>query len=373
MGFRSRHWGHDSRREFYQSYRYVRVVRPAALLFNIFVFYLLLRWLGSNVFTLLFAVFITVKEFIHLYFMWRLEKRIFKPLEALKNGVEAISQGNYHVRVETVIPNEIGVLTHSFNEMAKRLQEGEITKARYEENRKALLVNISHDLKTPISSIQGLVEMIRDGQISSPDKVQRYLQIIDSNVHYINRLVDDLFLFSKLDMEKLEFSFEEINIREYVRDVADELAFELGEKGISISYVENITTSNSAVRLDRKRLYQVIRNIVDNAVKYGNKPDLAIIIELTQQENQVCIAIRDNGPGIPEELLPEIFNRFYRIERQRPKDLNSTGLGLAIAKELVEAHNGSISVTSSQHGSCFAVVLPLLRDEVKYNEESSSH
>lgn len=366
------HWPGDPHkhlhRELHRSYRYLRVARPLALLFNILVLYSLFRWFRGGWVTVAFAGFITLKEMIHLYFLWRMERGIFRPLERLRHGVESVAQGDYQVRVAAGPPNEIGLLIESFNKMARRLEEGEQTKARYEENRKALLMNISHDLKTPLASIQGHIEMIAEGQLASPDRLPAYLQIIAGNLRYLNRLVDDLFLFSKLDMDKLEFNFEAISIQRYLRDVTDELALELGEQGVAFCYLDQLP-ADLTVRIDRKRLHQVIRNLVDNAVKHGRRPELAVSMGLTADPAGVAITVADNGPGIPPEALPHIFDRFFRIERERPKELSSTGLGLAIARELVEAHGGSISVSSPPgSGACFEIKLPLAASEVSDDE-----
>lgn len=150
-------------------------------------------------------------------------------------------------------------------------------------------------------------------------------------------------------------------------DLMEELKLELEEKGCRFEYT-NKMEFDCIVKIDGKRIYQAIRNIIGNAVKYGPEDDLSIRAEVYQQGEYVCIGIKDNGPGIPEDKLPYIFDRFYRIDTERTKDLMSTGLGLSIARELVEAHGGRITVSSVENeGSCFTVSLPVskrLRDGV---------
>jgi signal transduction histidine kinase len=292
-------------------------------------------------------------------FYRRLEKRIFKPIEQLKNGFTEIGQGNYNVSIQPEVQNEFAQLIHSFNEMALKLQESERINQEYEENRKALVANISHDLKTPITSIQGYLEMILEGYVSQPEQLNPYLKTIYSNTVYMNKLIDDLFLFSKLDMDKLNMNCEVLKIQAYLEDLATELKFEFEEKQLEFSYRDQADQDYS-VRIDGKRVYQAIRNIVDNAVKYGPGQDLKVVMELSGQEEYVCIEIADNGPGIPADRLPHIFDRFYRIDLERSKDFVSTGLGLAIAKELIEAQGGKISVVStSGEGSRFTIKLPV--------------
>ena len=199
--------------------------------------------------------------------------------------------------------------------------------------------------------------------MDSPDKVNKYLKTVHSNIAYINNLIDDLFLFSKLDMQKIEFNFEKVLIKPFMRDLMEEFQFALGESGVVCNYIDKIQ-EKIKVNMDGKRIHQVIRNIIDNAVKYGGVEDLRIEVELLKEEEFVRINIKDNVPGIEEEKVKNIFDRFYRVDKQRTKDLTSTGLGLAIAKELVEAHGGKIFVSSVVNvGSCFTIEFPIINEE----------
>lgn len=351
-------------REFNQYHKSLRFLRPVSLIINLIILYLLFRWVGIKSISLFFAVFIIVKEILQFSFLWRLEKRVFKPIDQLKVGVEEISKGNYSVKVERDLETDlgfIGLLVDSFNEMAEKLQSGEIMKAEYEENRKTLIANISHDLKTPISSVQGYIEAIQDGVVTSPEKVDKYLSTIYQNTLYIDKLIDDLFLFSKLDLQKLHFTFEGVQIGAFMQDLMEEFQFELEEKHVKFQYLNKLE-SDCLISIDRKRIHQAVRNIIGNAVKYGANKDLTIKIEMErQQDGYIVIRIEDNGLGISEEKLPHIFNRFYRIDNERTKDLMSTGLGLAIAKELVQAHDGAITVASIvEEGTCFTIRLPVV-------------
>lgn len=295
--------------------------------------------------------------------MRRLEKRVFEPIDKLKQGVEEIARGNYAVKVECDVFNDLTLLVASFNHMARQLQESEKLKLEYEENRKQLIANISHDLKTPMTSIQGYIEAILERPDQAAGERQKYLQIICNNTIYMNKLIDDLFLFAKLDMDKLEFRLEQIPLRSFMTDLMEEFRLELEEQAIRFSYVDRLA-SEYMVKIDRKRIHQVIRNIIGNAVKYG--PEKGLVIQATldqapQQPNWVLISLSDNGPGIPEAKLPYVFDRFYRVDSERTKDGFSTGLGLAIARELVEAHGGQITITNnSEAGSCFTIGLPVI-------------
>jgi signal transduction histidine kinase len=335
----------------------MRYFRPFTLLFNVLIIYMLFRLTGMQAFVFIIAALLVAKEIVQVLFLIRLEKRVFKPIEELKNGVEEIARGNYDVRVQCNLNNEIGLLVASFNEMAYKLGESEKIKNEYEENRKALIANISHDLKTPITSLHGYVEAMLDGNMPQENK-NRYLQIIHRNIIYINRLIDDLFLFSKLDLQKLDFQFENVPVRAFMADLTQEFGFELAEKQARLVYTDKMG-QDLPVRLDRKRMHQAIGNIIGNAIKYGPEQGLVIKAELSPQGDYACIEICDNGPGIPADKLPHIFERFYRIDNERTKDLSSTGLGLAIASELVEAHGGSITAENGDgSGTIFKILLP---------------
>lgn len=351
-------------REFVQYHKSLRFLRPVSVIINLIILYLLFSWLGIRAISLFFAVFLIIKEVLLFSFLWRLEKRIFKPIDMLKIGVEEIAKGNYSVNVEKDDVADfgfIGLLVDSFNEMARKLQASEIVKSEYEENRKNLIANISHDLKTPITSVQGYIEAIQDGVVITPEKLDKYLKTIYQNTVYMDRLIDDLFLFSKLDLQKLDFQFESVQIGAFMDDLMEEFQFELEEKQLNFHYV-NLMKSDCLISLDRKRIYQAFRNVIGNAVKYGTNQDLAIKIAMERQDDEfIVITIEDNGPGISEDKLPHIFNRFYRIDIERTKDLMSTGLGLTIAKELVQAHGGTITVSSIEtEGTCFTITLPVI-------------
>jgi len=350
---------HNHFKEFHRLHKSFKFLRAIFLVFNAIIIYLLFRWAGLKVIGISIAALIICKEVIHLFFLGSLEKRVLKPIDKLQNGFVEIARGNYDVSIDPGCENEFGQLIRSFNEMAYKLRESEKTNLEYEENRKNLIANISHDLKTPITSIQGYIEMIMDNELVPPDKINQYLKTIYNNTNYMNKLIDDLFLFSKLDIDKVDFHYEIMPVRAFMGDLMDELRFELEEIDADFRYQDKMDQDPS-VSIDGKRMHQVIKNILGNAIKYGPPTDLKISVELFRQDNMACLAITDNGPGISPDKLPHIFNRFYRIDNERSKDFMSTGLGLAISRELIEAQGGKILVSSSEKtGSCFTICFPI--------------
>jgi signal transduction histidine kinase len=346
-------------KEFRRLHQSFRFLRPMFLLLNVIIIFLLFRSAGLKVIGISIITLIICKELIQIFFLGRLEKRVLKPIEQLQNGFIEIARGNFNVTIDTGSKNEFGQLIRSFNEMAYKLSESEKTNLEYEENRKNLMANISHDLKTPITSIQGYIEMIMDNDLVQPNKMNQYLKTIYNNTSYMNKLIDDLFLFSKLDIDKVNFNCEIMNVRAFMSDLMEELKFELEEIDSEFIYLDKML-QDYYVSIDGKRVHQAIKNIIGNAVKFGPETGLKLCVELYRQDDTVCLSITDNGPGIASEKLPYIFDRFYRIDNERSKDFMSTGLGLAIAKELIEAQGGKILVSSSEAtGSCFTICFPI--------------
>ena len=362
---------HRHHHEFLRYHRIFRYARPAVLLFNLVILVLLFRWAGIKAVGIFFAVLVLLKEIAIFVFLKRLEKRIIVPIQALRRGVEEIAKGNFDVRVECDLPNDVGLLTASFNDMAYQLLQSEQVKAEYEENRKSLVANISHDLKTPITSIQGYIEMLLERD-APPEQRERYLKTIHHNISYLNHLVDDLFLFSKLDMQKLELKIDDVSIRGYLADIMEEYRLELEPRQITLMF-SDLLSGDPRVRLDGKRIYQAINNIVRNAIGHGPEQGLSLEVMLYRRDDWIAIDIKDNGPGIPEDKLPFIFDRFYRIDTERRKQFESTGLGLAITKELIQAHGGEVAVASSVgEGTCFTVMLPQSADPGREDEKSAA-
>lgn len=359
-----------SRECFKWDYRYIRIGRVLILLFNVVLAYFILKEIGLKaigIFIGIFIIFHLAKDLFSYLYLSRFEKRILKPLAQLQKGVEQVARGSYNVKIEYDNRNELGFLIESFNNMAQKLEESENLKREYEENRKSLIANISHDLKTPISSIQGYVEAICEGSVTSPEKVRRYLEIVYANTKYVNKLIDDLFLFSRLDIQKVDFNFEIVPLKAFMGDLFQELSLELAEKKVRLNYRDELGEECYG-SLDGKRINQAVRNIAGNSVKYGPPEGLLLNVVLQREDSTVHLVLKDNGPGIPAEKAPHIFERFYRIEPERTKDEMSTGLGLAISREIIEAHGGRIEViTPEQQGACFRISLPVKDKDEELN------
>ncbi|MCR8643099.1 HAMP domain-containing histidine kinase [Paenibacillus sp. N1-5-1-14] len=303
---------------------------------------------------------------IYLVLYYFVTKSIIKPLHALRKGAEQITEGTLDFKMTSTKKDEIGELFLSFEEMRQRLKSSVDMQLQYEENRKELISNISHDLKTPITTILGYVEGIRDGIADTPEKMDKYVKTIYYKASDMDRLIDELFLFSKLDLKRLPFTFEQVEISEYLTDCMDEIRFDLDQKGIQMELNVHLAKP-TFVTADREQLKRTIMNIVDNSVKYMDKLDKSIKMDVTEELEQVTIVIEDNGAGIEEADLPYIFDRFYRADPSRNMDKRGSGLGLAIAKQIIREHGGDIRVTSQLHAGT-RIIFTLKKQLVKAGE-----
>lgn len=324
---------------------------------------------------LIFAGIFVIKEIIGLLLSRHIYDNILRPVEELKKGFYEVSHGNYDVEIIPGMAPEITELIYAFNHMSHQLKASEIEKQKYEENRKELIASISHDLKTPITSINGFVDGILEGVADSPEKQEAYIRIIQQNARYLNRLIDDLLLYSKLDLHKLNFVCSELSIGDYISELFQELELEHEENGIQM-ILDNTLQTQIMLEIDPKLMTRAIRNIVSNAISYGKK-ELAKIefkLSLKMETHFIALEIKDNGPGISEDQRNRIFERFYRGNNARTMSSGSSGLGLAIAKEIVEAHKGNIWVKSElEMGTTIGIELPINSMESSNYESEGTH
>ncbi|WP_342599772.1 HAMP domain-containing sensor histidine kinase [Psychrobacillus sp. FSL H8-0483] len=300
--------------------------------------------LAKELFPILFGLLLFLFIVIIGLLNYLVSRSIILPISILTNGAHRIKSGDLSFEIKATSNDEIGQLNRSFEEMRIKLKESVNLQLQYEENRKELLSNISHDLKTPITSIIGYVEGIKDGVANTPEKTDKYLSIIHLKAKDMDSLIDELFLFSKLDLKKEPFSFEIIELNQYMRDYVEELHLELLQDGIKIEF--DLMHKPMYVAADREKLKRVMVNLINNCVKYMDKVQKNITISLIEGNNDITIKITDNGQGIEPSALPHIFNRFYRAEQSRNSQTGGSGLGLAIAKQIIVEHGGEIWATS---------------------------
>ncbi|WP_127531719.1 sensor histidine kinase [Paenibacillus kobensis] len=275
-------------------------------------------------------------------------RSIIKPLYKLKTAAEQISEGRLDGQVRPTTKDEIGQLSETFETMRMRLKSSIEDRLQDEENRKLLLSHISHDLKTPITAIKGYVEGILDGVANTQEKQDKYLRTVYRKATDMDKLIDELFLFSKLDLHHVAYDFKPVDIRKFMAHYAEEQQFDLEKAGVRLS-LSGLEGEPLNVAADLEKLSRVFQNIIGNSVKYmgdeteGQTREIAISLHAVDQEQRVRIEMRDNGPGVAPEALPKLFDQFYRTEQSRSIETGGSGLGLAIVKQIVEGHGGSVS------------------------------
>lgn len=303
-----------------------------------------------------------------------MSRAILNPLKSLKNSTDKIKNGELDFKVQIDSKDEIGDLCYAFDSMREKLKESLDVQNQYESNRKELISNISHDLKTPITSIKGYVEGIRDGIADNPEKMKRYIETIHNKAVSMDKLIDELFLYSKLDLNKVPFNFEAVDIEAYMQDIVEELQFELEKKYIEISFQYNYS-KKILVKMDREKINRVINNIIGNSVKYMDRNSGKIDIDLSGDEESVVLTIKDNGKGISRDAIPLVFNRFYREDSARTSKNGGSGLGLAICEKIIKEHGGEIWLESERNkGTSVSFKLEIINIEKgEYYEENINY
>lgn len=272
---------------------------------------------------------------------YHVSKSIITPITELSLASKKISEGNLEYSVASNKRDELGDLTNTFEAMRLKLKQAKAEQLQYEQNRQELIASISHDLKTPLTSIKGYVQGIQDGVANTPEKLERYMDTIYHTANEMDGLIDELFLYSKLDLQRLPFHYEKVDLYAFFSDLVDELTFNLEKKRGTAMLLANKEDSYM-VEADREKLKRVVTNIIQNSLKYIDKAQKEIKIYLTSGPDDVIVEIRDNGSGISKKDIPFIFESFYRTDASRNSSTGGSGLGLSIVKKIIEQHGGTI-------------------------------
>lgn len=295
-----------------------------------------------------------------------IKKDIYNPLRQINVAMQNIADGNFDYRLTESRDDEIGQLFGNYEQMRLRLKENAEEKAENEKKQKELVSNISHDLKTPITSIKGYVEGIMDGVANTPEKMDKYIKTIYNKANDMDRLINELTTYSGIDSNKIPYHFHILNVSDYFSDCIDEIGLDLESKNIHLNYT-NLAPSDTCVVADPEQFKKVINNIVSNSVKYMGHDNGVISITIHDDNESVKIEIEDNGKGIASKDIGNIFERFYRTDASRNSLQGGSGIGLSIVKKIVEDHGGYVWATSKEgEGTCMHFVL---RKYVKNDDE----
>ena len=250
------------------------------------------------------------------------------PLKKLSEATERIKNEDFDFELNETGKDEISELCRDFEEM-----------------RKKLISNISHDLKTPITAVKGYVEGIMDGVADTPEKMDRYIRTIYVKANDMDRLINELTFYSKIDTNRIPYNFNRLNVAEYFDDCADDVGLDLRGRDIQFSYI-NTVDPETLVIADAEQMTRVINNIIGNSVKYMDKKEKRVELRVRDAGDFIQVEIEDNGKGIPTRELVNVFDRFYRTDASRNSAQGGSGIGLSIVKKIIEDHGGRIWANS---------------------------
>ena len=272
-------------------------------------------------------------------------RSIATPLVKLKKATQNIKEGNLDFVLDVEGNDEFSELCQDFEEMRKRLKESAEEKIILDKENKELISNISHDLKTPITAVKGYVEGIMDGVADTPEKMDRYVKTIYNKTNEMDHLINELTFYSKIDTNRIPYTFSKLNVEDYFSDCAEEVGLELETRGIELVYA-NYVESGVQVIADGEQIRRVIHNLISNAIKYMDKPKGIIQIRIKDVGDFIQVEIEDNGKGIAAKDIVYIFDRFYRTDVSRNSSKGGSGIGLSIVKKILEDHGGKVWATS---------------------------
>lgn len=276
-------------------------------------------------------------------------KGIAPQIKILKIAANNVKEGNLEFSVATGGTDEMSEVCNAFEDMRVRLKNNAKDRLEDEAEQRALISNIAHDLKTPITAIKGYAEGMLDGVADTPEKREKYIRTIYNKANEMNTLINELTLYSNIDTNKIPYNFQKLNIHSYFEDCIEELGMDLENQHIRLDYA-NYVDPDVLIIADPEQLGRIIHNIVSNSVKYM-RADVASRIAITIKDvgDFVQIEIADNGKGIATKDLPYVFDRFYRADTSRNSAAGGSGIGLSIVKKIVEDHGGKIWVTSKEN------------------------
>jgi len=298
--------------------------------------------------------------------VFRLAGTLLRPLDDLKRAADKISLGHLDFEIMTSKYKELNELCTAFDSMRKRLQEMDLIQREYEKERNFLIANISHDLRTPITSIKGYAQGIIEGVADTPEKRSKYITTIYQKAETLEELAVSMNEYSQYEMKRIQYDLKPRDITALIRDFADECRLDLESDGIEL--ICRIPETKIIVMLDAMKMRRVLSNIVGNAVKYKKSGSSTLQINLEKMQrgvgdgdgDGVCITIADNGIGISAEDIKRVFDSHFRGDPSRTSQVKGQGLGLSIAKQIVAAHKGKIWITSkAEEGTSVYIYIPL--------------
>lgn len=292
---------------------------------------------------------------------------VMRPIEKMRVAAGNIKEGNLDFDLKPDSEDEIGQLCSSLEDMRRRLKANAEEKIEFDKENKELISNISHDLKTPVTTIKGYAEGIMDGVADTPEKVEKYVRTIYNKANEMDLLINELTLYSKIDTNRIPYDFSILSVNDYFNDCSEELSLELEAKNVEFGYFNYVETEVRVIA-DAEQIKRVIHNIINNSTKYMDKTKAKINLRVKDVGDFVQVELEDNGKGIAAKDLPNIFDRFYRTDASRNSSKGGSGIGLSIVKKIIEEHGGKIWATSRENTGTTMYFVLRKYQEVPVNE-----
>lgn len=304
-----------------------------------------------------FVLYVLLLTFVTFFYSRVKASGITRPLQKLCEGTMLLREGDYSVRVDLNLKNEFAQLQDTFNDMAERIEHEMELRKKSENDRRQLILDISHDLKNPLASVSGYAELCSKKPDLPEKERSEYLQVIYNNSQRANLLLNELFELSQLDSPEFALKLVKTDLSEQLRRICGDLIPSLEQAEFQFEF--NIPEKSIFVMLDLDKFSRIFQNLADNVIRYNAK-DTKLNVRLSAEEGAAIIRFSDNGCGIPAHLTQDIFKPFVRTDDSRHRTAGS-GLGLSIAKKIAVAHNGDLTLQSSEKQGCtFILTLPLI-------------
>lgn len=324
---------------------------------------------GRYILSAVFGVAIVVILLVGAYLSRLLSRQILEPLSELRWAAAEIRRGNLDAAMTIKTQDEFGDACWDFDQMRQELKRSREQQYRYEQNRKELIAGISHDLSTPLTALKGYASGILDGIARTPEKQHHYVEMIYQGALTMEKLVDSLFLFSKLDLGRIPFHFESVILMDYFKDFVAEKHRELCERGIDLTFQG---TSTAHVLIDRLQFQRVIDNLLENSWKYRRGDRSGVQLRLSNRaDHKLQLHFIDDGIGVENKDLSKLFDSFYRTDPARSNVAKGSGLGLAIVKRIILGMKGTICAEQNPAGGLIIrIVLPIVEGN-GYEEDTN--
>ena len=293
-----------------------------------------------------------------------LQRKSLKYIGKIAMAVQNISEGDLNTEIEVLGDDEFSMIAANLNRMEADIRELMDKEREAERTKNELITNVAHDLRTPLTSIIGYLELLSKGVPLTREMQQKYIDIVYTKAKRLEKLIEDLFGFTKMNYGKISMNVGKVDIVKLLGQLLEEFYPSFADKDLTYELTSNVPAQ--IISADGNLLARLFDNLINNAIKYGAEGK-KVLVKVLAEEEIVTVSVTNYGYVIPEDELPLIFNKFYRVEQSRSTTTGGTGLGLAIAKSIVDMHGGTIAVTSDLNGTVFTVKLKVNFDVNREN------